>query len=708
MSAPRRGAIPPEALDTTHWAAVAFTELPKAEQAEYRRREHAVNAYVAGGSVQDILKKWNVSPGELYRWLRRCIAAHPDGRVFGYRGLLAGRHVVPRRRKNPVVISKKERGSRGAAGAFAQLLEDHPRLRGWLEQQVQSRATMIDTLSTDGGMRLRDLSRLHARFLERCRDEGLGSNDYPLNTKTGAVRTLALTLKAMLMERFSTAARAAGALHLKGGAGMESGQTLRYVAEPATRPYQVVEFDAHRVDLRLKCVTVDPLGFVHEFEIERVWLLVLLDQYTRCVLGYHVVLGAEYSRFDVIQTVERALEPHRARAITIPGLRANPKGGFPSGVLPELAYACWESLHFDNARANLAEDTLSVLTEFVGCYAEAGPAYHPDERPYIERFFGTLTRSLAHRLPGSTGSNPKGARRFITERTGDTRLLVSIDELDQLFEVAIADYNGAAHEGLNGRAPLELMHYAIRRKHELPRWVSEPRRRALCLMQTAHRSIVRADPARGVRPYVSLWGVRYTNPELAATGALVGERLRVYLQPEDMRTARAFREDGTEFGTLRAAGIWGATAHDLRLRKEILKLRRKNALPTGEWVDSIDAYLEYKRKEARRSRRAGSDLARVERLIEAGVIAKTPSGTRGVPPASSAPQGAVAAPSTTTGRSLHVAISDQALTGMRAFAARLTDLPGERVNLPLAPSERAQRGEPLAIQPLDIPPGFVV
>jgi len=45
----------------------------------------------------------------------------------------------------------------------------------------------------------------------------------------------------------------------------------------AIRPYQVVEFDGHRLDMRLKVVVRDPLGFEHEFGIERIWLLVIID-----------------------------------------------------------------------------------------------------------------------------------------------------------------------------------------------------------------------------------------------------------------------------------------------------------------------------------------------------------------------------------------------------------------------------------------------
>jgi putative transposase len=170
------------------------------------------------------------------------------------------------------------------------------------------------------------------------------------------VRDVSRRVKAELLHGFDTAAWSAGASHLKrlprpNDAGVPA----------ATRPYQVVEFDGHRLDIRLKVVVRDPFGFEHAFEIERAWLLVIIDVCTRAVLGYHIALGREYSRYDVIKTIEKALEPHRERSFTIAGLAYGQQDGFPSQRLPELAYATWEWMKLYNGRANLASETLTAL-----------------------------------------------------------------------------------------------------------------------------------------------------------------------------------------------------------------------------------------------------------------------------------------------------------------------------------------------------------
>lgn len=151
----------------------------------------------------------------------------------------------------------------------------------------------------------------------------------------------------------------------------------------------------------------------------------------------------------------RTVEQHRDNAEPDPRLREAPlqqqRNGFPSQPLPELAYVTWEWMRLNNAKANLASETLTASCEFVGCLADAGPKYSPDERPYIERFFGTTASRLSSRLPGYTGSHPRDLLRALADPKGNLRLYVSIDELEELVEYAIVSYNGTPHTGLEQR-----------------------------------------------------------------------------------------------------------------------------------------------------------------------------------------------------------------------------------------------------------------
>jgi hypothetical protein len=144
--------------------------------------------------------------------------------------------------------------------------------------------------------------------------------------------------------------------------------------QAAQQALDVVEFDGHRLDVRLKVVVRDPLGFEQEFEIERIWLLVIVDVWSRAVLGYHVSLNREYSRYDVIRAIENALSPHRPRQFTLSwrGLR----GG---GRLPiRQAERSWATPPGSGSssttpRPTWPSDVQYALADFIGCFIDAGP-----------------------------------------------------------------------------------------------------------------------------------------------------------------------------------------------------------------------------------------------------------------------------------------------------------------------------------------------
>ena len=610
-----------QGIDISRWPTVDTNALAPEMRDAFCNRRRAIELYADSETVRKIEAQTGINSHQLYHLFDRCLKESEDGTICGFRGLLKRKRIGVYKRAATIRVVDPKLGS-GLVGAFVLLIERYPTLATWLRRQSRDHAVVLTQLSTERGLRTRlsGLKALHEGFLRQCRSVGITAADYPLNTFHTGIRSLCAYVKAEMLRDFGTAAHAAGAKRLK-GLPREDGSG----APMAMRPYQVVEFDGHRLDVRLKIVLRDPLGFEQEFEIDRLWLLVILDICTRAVLGYHLVLEREYSRYDVIKTIERALAPHRPRSFTLPDMEYG-SGGFPSGKLPELAYATWQWMKLDNAKANLAADTMTALCEFVGCFADAGPAHQPDDRPYVERFFGTLASTLSSRLPGYTGSNPQDVRRQLADPKGNLRLFVSLDELEQLIEASLASYNATPHGGLNGRTPLEAMEYLVRGKGEMLQWLPEAKRRTLCLMQTAHRCRVRGYLDQGVRPHINLFQVRYTSEVLAATGVLLGRDLRVYYNSDDLRTVRAFLADGTELGILKAQGAWGEVCHDLKLRREIMKLRGRKRLTYAISQDFITRFVEAKKAKAKKSRRAASDLAQTLKVLANAPTANTPPG----------------------------------------------------------------------------------
>jgi hypothetical protein len=65
-----------------------------------------------------------------------------------------------------------------------------------------------------------------------------------------------------------------------------------------------------------------------------------------------------------------------------------------------------------------------------------------------------------------------------------------------------------------------------------------------------HLSTVRGSVARGVASYVSLYGARYSSEVLQRSPGLVGQKIRVYIRPDDIREAWAYLPNGADFGRL--------------------------------------------------------------------------------------------------------------------------------------------------------------
>lgn len=185
-----------QSIDVSAWPTVAFTELDDVARATFETRQQAVLRYTAGESVKAIERSTGINRRQLYRWLERAQAPHPDGRPFGFRALIRYLRIADYERVRDVQV-RGERGSRGAAGALTQLFERYPELTGWLLLQVKQRRVLLEQRHTDGHLRtrLRGLQSMHDEFLRRCRSLGLTAADYPFNTGDHAVRSLSPTVE---------------------------------------------------------------------------------------------------------------------------------------------------------------------------------------------------------------------------------------------------------------------------------------------------------------------------------------------------------------------------------------------------------------------------------------------------------------------------------------------------------------------------------
>jgi hypothetical protein len=129
------------------------------------------------------------------------------------------------------------------------------------------------------------------------------------------------------------------------------------------------------------------------------------------------------------------------------------------------------------------------------------------------------------------------------------------------------------------------------------------------MLQEARVVPVKGSLKTGIRPHINFSNVRYTSKELAGNAGLINKKIRIYYDVRDIRTVKAFFEDGTELGILTAARPWNATPHSLRLRQQIFREIAEGKLIVKDGMDPIEAWEKKRWSEARTNKRAANALA---------------------------------------------------------------------------------------------------
>ncbi|WP_323123612.1 integrase [Burkholderia alba] len=547
-------------------------------------------AYLGGTPLADITRDHKIDPSFLSRLLTRCLAAHVDGRIQGFRGLIPHARAKTYRRSKP---ADRQTSHGGLSGAIGQLFERLPQLPRIIERQIGN-----GHLGMTRTNRLSGLTETHSMVIAACLEAGLTAADYPLNQDERGYRSFARWIRRLLEDRIP----------------------LRIPHndspwETTVRPFSVVELDGHKLDLRLRVRFIEPSGISVDLETERLFVVTMIDICTRAVIGWHVVPAPEYDHHDVLATLQDALRPRRKRDhFAIPGLGYREGAGFVS-ELPELAYACWDVLKVDNAASHLTEDAFAPVCEFVGCRMEAGPVGEPTGRPLIEHFFLTLTDRMSRRVHGTTRRHPndpvgrKGRQTPVNQ-------LITLGELEELLDVTIANYHCTPHDGLNGRTPLEAMRLALDHHTTPVRTLSAFLRSRLHQLQSVHLCTVRGSVASGTAPYISLYGARYSSEVMQRATGLLRQPIRVYPNPADMREAWAYLPNGAELGRLSVLEGWRYSRHTLRLRRHILRQRRLGRFTFSGEQDPVQLLSKSQRNASRRSRKDGTVGMQLSRMEE--------------------------------------------------------------------------------------------
>ncbi|HEY6540900.1 MAG TPA: Mu transposase C-terminal domain-containing protein, partial [Ktedonobacteraceae bacterium] len=206
-------------------------------------------------------------------------------------------------------------------------------------------------------------------------------------------------------------------------------------AHRATFPLQYVFADHYLVDV----FTVDKAT---RSKLDRLWLTVLIDAYTRCILG--AVLLYEEPCIESIQSaLLHAIWPKSSH--THYGIDKDWACiGIPQQLFLDNALA-----HHSHSLENLARQ-ISFQGQFQAIDLVFRPPYMARYGALIESFFGHLSGRIKQDLPGAIpSSKPKDLRKAAKEAC------LLYEDIDRYIQQFILKYQHDPHKALGGMSPHE-------------------------------------------------------------------------------------------------------------------------------------------------------------------------------------------------------------------------------------------------------------
>jgi hypothetical protein len=198
---------------------------------------------------------------------------------------------------------------------------------------------------------------------------------------------------------------------------------------------------------------------------------------------------------------------------------------------------------------------------------------------------------------GSGTDDPHRAKNPVVEAIGKG---IEWDELVQLVDVLLANYNAKPHTSLGGVSPLDSLRIAINSRSGY--WISRPSAPYTASSPRIGVQVLRRRIGGSVRnrvpPYVEIGEERYTEACLSSRYDLIGKHVYVHL-PKDIRTVECYLDSGPYIGDLKCMNKgWSLSPHSFEDRQIVNALVRKGEMWVPDGGDPMVAYLGHLEKKA--------------------------------------------------------------------------------------------------------------
>lgn len=580
--------------DRDEWTDIPDIVINEKYRNTYRMRKMAIDMYIDGYKISEIEERTSIKHSNLPKLLEKCLKEDANNVAYGYAGLIPGKRL-----NNTNINTEASRNE------FIRLLVNYPELESFIKGNYFGIAPY--TLE-----RVMNIKTLHEKFLRKCNELQISEENYPFNTYTQGYYALYRYVKKIENENIELAAnRESKNVHQKI---LCTGIGRKYT-QNAIAPFSVVQVDGHVIDIIYTTQVRMPDGTIRVMPAHRCWVFAVIDVATRCIIGYSTSQEMNYNQYDVLRAFQNAILPHKKIEFTIPGYLYPDNGGFPSLALPETQYALFDMVMLDNAKSHLSKNVRNKALNVINCTLNYGSVATPETRGIIERFFSTLETSGFHKLPMTTDSSIQGLKRRNPEYKA-VKYDVTYDDILEVLEQLIIQYNNSPHESLYNNTPLQEMERKIREYGMVPTIASERKIDEIekLMFHTETRRVC-GGLKSGKRPYISFMNGQYRNNLLSSSNIYVGQEITLLINPDDISTLEAFAKDGTALGVLRANGERGLKSHSLKSRKAINQYAKQNKLDNQVFSTPVTAYeqeLERRAPYSKRDRTKADILRREE------------------------------------------------------------------------------------------------
>ena len=382
--------------DPSNWLPVASADMSAKKKDKFLARKKALMLYLTVDvSIDEIVKSTGVSRSEIYRITERAFEARADGLPVGFLSCISGYRL-----KAYTLVSQNPKQR---AGRMQQFLTSHPELKKKLDAWALGHKKI-----NHSKLRGRSRKRLWQAFKDACREDGLDVDTcYPFTNDDGGREAVRRYVKALQASDFVANAKV---IHGDESARLSAANGINVPKDPVV-PYERVQLDGHRLDAIFNVQFTDPQGNEHDLPLSRLWLIVLIDLGSRCVLGYSLSLSENYTAEDVLNCVGSALTPWKPKELPdrVNGYR--PDAGLPSGVINQCAGRVFNTLQMDNAWSHLSATVQERILATGAVEVVTNRPRSPRSDSVVERLMSTIESTSLHLWPNTTGSNPKDPKR---------------------------------------------------------------------------------------------------------------------------------------------------------------------------------------------------------------------------------------------------------------------------------------------------------